>query len=691
MLENRISPIARHRWLIAGLACLAGVLFFHFATDSPAGRMACGAALLCFLPGAAAGLLQRGADRTEIVILGLALSPLVLTLLVYIPGLLLRLPLAWCLAAAGLALAAAFIVAARRPGTDGRGAFEHRALIAPALGLLPVLFTVAVYVQQPEAMLNIHGLEHTAGINQVAAGLIPPDNAHLYGHPPAYQWPAHIAPAVGALVMGVSPPLAAAIQRLITFVGLFGLAWLLARDLGQKPAARIYSALLAVLGMNLLGSLHYTWELVHSPEIRQALLTGAYHPELQRLLTPGWFADHLRPRTASLTVKLINFSFILPGYAAVMTAVLGTVRVLRGRRASGFALLFLGTLCALLIHPVLAVIPALPLPLAFFAARWAGPGRKPLAGLLTVPACLALAALPALPYLLPAMQSFGGKDVETRLGGSIIPATIWLYLPLLAAAAIPAWRAVRRRDPAGIFTAALAGAILLLLLVGRVTCEWYHAYLLAIPLGLLAGDVLGRLHRPPGRRLLRRTLPPALALLVLAGPLLYIHAQARLRRPHADRYRFAASTSLVLRDEETDLARAYRWVRENTGPRTVLVERPARRNGEELAAVTGRRAYVGEPSNHSPRARAGDDPMGRALRLVERLLTPGADKTEALEHLSALPDPVCIFLASGGYRRTLERLAAEYDGLSDRVRLELDLETVKVYRVLSGGAASPPS
>jgi len=689
MPENRPSPIARYHWLIAGLACLAGLLLSH-ALESPTGRMVCGAALLCFLPGAAAALLQRNADRTEIAILGLALSPLVLTLLVYVPGQLLRLPLAWCLAAAGLAIIAALSVAARRSPAAGRGAFDRAALIAPALGLLPLLVTIAYYVQQPEAMLNIHGLEHTAGINQIAAGLIPPDNTHLYGHPPAYQWPAHIAPAVASLAMGVSPPLAAAIQRLLTFAGLFGLAWLLARDLGQKPAARIYSALLAVLGMNLLGSLHYLQELAFSPEIRQALFSGAYHPEIQQLLTPGWFADHLRPRTASLAVKLINISFILPGYAAVMTAVLGTARVLRGRRASGFALLFLGTLCALLIHPVLAVIPALPLPLAFFAATWAEPGRKRLAGILAVPACLALAALPALPYLLPAMQSFGGEGVAARLWGSIIPATTWLYLPLLAAAAIPTWKAVRRRDPLGVFTAALAGAIILLLLMGRVTCEWYHAYLLAIPLGLLAGDLLGHLHARPGRRLLRPALALVTGLLVLAGPLLFIHAQSRVKRPNADRYRFAVSRLLELRETESDLARAYQWVRNNTAQRAVLMERPARRNDEELAAVSGRRVYVGEPSNHSPRARAGDDPMGRALRLAERLLTPGADKAPALEHLAALPDPAYLFLDFGRDRETLERLAAEYDALPELVRCELDLETVKVYRVLRGGPVSPP-
>lgn len=553
-----------------------------------------------------------------------------------------------------------------------------------------MIVTAAYYRQQPEAMLTLHGLDHTAGINQIAAGLIPPDNTHLYGHSPAYQWPAHIAPAVASLAMGVSPPLAAAVQRLLTFVGLFGLAWLLARELGQRPAARVYSALLAVLGMNLLGSLHYLQEVALSPEIREALLTGAYHPELQRLLAPGWFAEHLRPRTASIVVKLINFSFILPGYAAVMAAVLGTVRVLRGRRASGYALLFLGTLCALLIHPVLAVVPALPLPLAFFAARLAERKRKPLAGLLGVPACLALAALPALPYLLPAMQSIGGEGVKARLGGSIIPATIWLYLPLLLAAALPAWRAVRRRDMPGVFTAALAAAILLLLLLGRVKCDWYQAYLLAIPLGLLAGDVLGRGHDRPGQRLLRRALPPAVALLVLAGPLLHIHAQSRVKRPNADRYRFAASPHLLLRDEGSDLARACRWVRENTGRRAVLVERPALRNDEELAAVTGRRVYVGKPSNHSPRAREGDDPMGRALRLAETLLTPGADKAAALGQLAALPDPAYLFLRRDRDRRTLERLAAEYDRRPELIRCELDLETVKVYRVLAGGAALLP-
>ncbi len=59
------------------------------------------------------------------------------------------------------------------------GWFWLRPGLLSAAGLLLVLLTAAHYLQGPSNMLNIHGLFHSTGINQIMAGLIPPDNTHL--------------------------------------------------------------------------------------------------------------------------------------------------------------------------------------------------------------------------------------------------------------------------------------------------------------------------------------------------------------------------------------------------------------------------------------------------------------------------------------------------------------------------------
>jgi len=673
----------RRPWLFLALICTVVLWLCRIGVmDVPTGRVVCGVILLHLLPGLAVARRLRRNDPLEALVFGLALSPLLVTVLGYLLAGLLGLP-PWAAIGGGGLVLAVLLALPDGGGTAERTPVEWSAALPLGAGFVLLAVTTVHYLSGPSNMLIHHGLYHTSGINQVMAGLLPPDHIHLTWAASDYQWPSWIGPAFSSLVMEISPPLSAAISRFLTFLGLLGTGWLMARDLGQRSAGRTFSGLLVILGMNLFGGVLYLWRAALTPEVRRALLGGTYHPGLYLLFTPDAMADHLRTRTASIIIKLANFSFLIPGYLAVLVAMLGAVRLIRGRAREGWLLLFLGTAAALLIHPVLAVVLALPVPLALLLAQLFRPTgeRFPLARLAGAALALGLAALPVLPYLLPAMAAAGGQGVSIRVESDITLALAWLYFPLLLAALPAAVRAFRQRDRGNIFIALSAALFALFILVQQVKCDWYHLYLVAIPLGLLAGDQLGRwYHRLPGRAL-RLGMAAALGLLILLGPLLRLQAYFQSRRPDADRYSYAASHLLTLRDRESDLARACRWIRQETAPQAVLVETPQKKNREELASLTGRRVLVGREAPSAPRWREGNGPPDNALTLTQRLFEPGSDKATGLRWLACRPDPVYLFIASRGPADPAD-LTAEYDTLDHAVRLELDLPGVKIYRVL---------
>jgi hypothetical protein len=673
----------RLAWMLFALVCALGLwLCRSTMLDLPAGRMACGLVLIHLLPGSALARRLRPIRLLEALVFGLALSPLLVTLFVYLASGLLGLSPGAAIGAGAVALLL-LLALPERAGTGQARPFPWTMLLPMAAGLLLLGATTAHYLSGPSNMLIHHGLYHTSGINQVMAGLLPPDHIHLTWAASDYQWPAWIVPAVSSLAMEVSPPLSATISRFLVFLGLLGMGTLTARHLGQPRAGRVFSGLLVILGMNLLGGLNVLWRAALNPEVRRALFGGAYHPGLYLFFTPDAMADHLRSRTASIIIKLANFSFILPGYLAILVAMFGAVRLFQGRSREGWPLLFLGTAAALLIHPVLGVMLALPLPLALLLTQFFRPPgeRFPLTRLAGAALAMGLAALPALPYLLPAMGAAGGGDVGARVDSDIALAMAWLYLPLLPLAVPPAVRAFRQRDPGGVFIVLSALVFAVFILVQQVKCDWYHLYLLAIPLGLLAGGQLGRWYERLPNRGLRVGMAGAVVLLVLLGPLLRLQAYSQGRRADATRYDYATSRLLDLSGREGDLARACRWVRVETEPNAVLVEAPKKKNREELASLTGRRVLVGQEVPASPRWRHGNAPPEDARALARRLLEPGSDKTTALEWLAGQPDPVYLFIAS---RNTAAEaaLAAEYGGMGQAVRLELDLPSLKIYRVL---------
>ncbi len=668
-------------WVVAALLAAALLCF------TPGGGLpglAAGWLLLYLLPGVATCLLlDRRAGLFQQVALGAALSPAVVTVALYLLAGLLRLPFTLSLLITGLVFAGLLLFTCLRRGSVAVPRMNLPGTLVFVAALLFACLVAAYFAGRPVSLVDPHGLFHTAIIHQVMNGIIPPHNIHLYGAPTAYQWPCYLLPAAASLVTGASPPVTAALLRLSTFLSIFGMGYLLARQLGQGRAGRALSGLFAALGMNLLAGVHYLAMSLASPELRYALLHGRYHVRQLSLFSPGVIPEYLQVRTSTLTLKLVNFSFILPGYVAVMVALFGVLLVLQGRGRKGYPLAFLGTLGALLIHPLLAAVLAIPLPLALLLLLLRRHGQPPLTrgrvlGLLGV---LAVAGLAALPYLVPEMRTSGDTGISTGFSFGILLALLWVYAPL----GLLAGMRVRGASPLSL------SELLLLLLavlnavfitVQQLKCEWYMLYLTAVPLGLLAGDAAGRWYERVSRPWVRLAALTLLILLAFSGPLLRLHYTSLVRLDFENRYRVLGGPMVRLRNGEGELARAYQWIRENTGPGDLLVEWPREHSREELAALTGRRVYVGRASVHTP---PPDDPrMSAALAVAETLFDPAqTDKEAVLRQLSTLPETTYIVVSRQSLRRRFLPLTRIFTGYPHYLEPCLDLPEVKVYRVLN--------
>lgn len=74
-------------------------------------------------------------------------------------------------------------------------------------------------------------------------------------------------------------------------------------------------------------------------------------------------------------------------------------------------------------------------------------------------------------------------------------------------------------------------------------------------------------------------------LLAVSGPLLRLHSFNFSRFATENRFLFSGEAMIRLQEDTSDLAQAYRWVRENTPLNSVLVEQPRKHSREELAAL----------------------------------------------------------------------------------------------------------
>lgn len=518
------------------------------------------------------------------------------------------------------------------------------ALIAP-LALLPVVVAV---LGSPRMQISHHGFFHSAYVHQVLAGMVPPENVTLPGHPSNTYWPYHALLAGLIALLGIPAPLASALLNLVLLAG--SLAWTaaLVREL-YGPVRRGLGGVLALFGLfaaNLFGGLYWlAYGVAGVPaEPRVLVLLGDM-------------------RLATLLAKFANYTGAALGIYFYVFLLLVTVLALRGRaRAFDVLLGVMALLGALALHAITGAFAAAGFPLAALAALLAGVtldgrlaaalapahvraiardwlDRESRGALIAGAVVLVAVAVPVVHFVASASSEF---PEPPRIGlpdayALSIVATSYALLPLLVLGMV---HAVRQRDAAVTFLAlvCLGGYALASVVSISGRNEYKFIYLGSVSLCLVALGPIVRTLRAADASLSRRTI----AWLLLALPCLNVatFGIAQLRGPlWADRsfayeasHVVATSGALPAPGTGLELADLFAWVRAETPLDTVVVVPLLFRDRSVLYVLAERVPYVVDGMHYN---RGLPDYRLRAAQ-VEALYAPGSTPAERAAALAAI-------------------------------------------------------
>lgn len=477
--------------------------------------------------------------------------------------------------------------------------------LVAVLALLPMVIAV---LGSPRVQISHHGYFHSAYVHQVSAGMVPPENVTLPGHPSNTYWPYHALLAALVSLLGVPAPLASALLNLLLLAGSLGWSAAIAREL-YGPLHRGLGgvvALFGVFGANLLGGLYWL------------MYVAAGTPAEPRVLV--LLGD---VRLATLLAKFANYTGAALGVYFYVFTLLVTVRLLRGRARPFDVLLGAAALLgAFALHAITGAFIAAGFPLAaaagaLVAAALDGrlPGtlaparvRATLRGWLGADAVpvliggivLLVLAAPVLHFVASASSEF---PEPPRIGlpdgyAWSIVATSYPLLPFFVLGVVHAWR---RRDASVLFLAlvCLGGYALASVVSISGRNEYKFIYLGSIGLCLVALEPIARVLRDTSTR---RPVLRALAWTALLLPCLNVatFGIGQLRGPLFSDPTFAYVGSHVVaapgapRSPGTglELADLFAWVRDNTAPDTVVVVPLLFRDRSVLYVLAERVPYV---------------------------------------------------------------------------------------------------
>jgi len=520
------------------------------------------------------------------------------------------------------------------------------ALVVP-LALLPVVIAV---LGSPRVQISHHGFFHSAYVHQVLAGMVPPENVTLPGHPSNTYWPYHALLAALIALLGIPAPLASALLNLALLAG--SLAWIaaLVREL-YGPVLRGLGGVVALFGLfgaNLLGGLYW---LLHA---------AAGAPAEPRVLV--LLGD---TRLATLLAKFANYTGAALGVYFYVFTLLVTVRVLRGRaRAFDLLLGAMALLGAFALHAITGAFIAAGFPLAaavalvvalaldrrlaaaLAPARVRGRvrgwlARESVAGLVAGVVVVAAVAVPVLHFVASASSEFP-EPPRIGLPDAYALSVVATSYPLLPLFALGVAFALRRRDPAIGFLAlvCLGGYALASVVSISGRNEYKFIYLGSVGLCLVALGPLVRTLLDAHASTARRGV--AWALLLLPCLNVATFGTAQLRGPlWADRTFTYDGSHVAARPDAPatpgtglELADLFAWVRAETPPETVVVVPLLFRDRSVLYVLAERVPYVVDGMHYN---RGLPEFQVRAAQ-VETLFGPGnesAERAAALAEIAA--------------------------------------------------------
>jgi len=130
------------------------------------------------------------------------------------------------------------------------------------IGYLPYLIFVsgfAVVFSNIHFQMVFDGNIHTSYVNEILVGMTPPDNPFLPGYPPNYYWLYHALLATVVNLTNLAPPLVSSFLNVLTLICILAWTKQTIRALGYGDLHPLFVNLLVifvVFGLNLLGIIH---------------------------------------------------------------------------------------------------------------------------------------------------------------------------------------------------------------------------------------------------------------------------------------------------------------------------------------------------------------------------------------------------------------------------------------------------
>jgi hypothetical protein len=453
-----------------------------------------------------------------------------------------------------------------------------------ALGVSPVIL---IYALNPEfRVYSFHSFMHAGIVYQILNGNVPPPDPLFAGHTVPYPWAVHLVAAGISRVFNVTPFLAIAALNVVSLGLVMVLVHRISRLVVKDARANILSVVVAVYAVTFT------------------------NPSLMKVLSLPITTEF---RGVPILLKFITINVLPVGLVFFLLFVYSVLRLEATRRMFPHAWVLVASILgtgfaypAFLPGVGLSLVFAWVVNLALFrrqALRWSLPT------LAATVAALVVSAVAVRPYLslltagtLSQMQVLVPRLVAANLARYLVVA---LPLAVVILANRAAFKSSEPKPLIFIAVVVLATAVGYFALHLNMDNEYKMLLLSTVVLGIPGGIAFGHLAgRCRGWKvvgvflLLAAFLFPAFRFVRLKL------VQERAGRPSQEFVE--KGRSLHPADSEAD--RFYRWVKENTGPRSAFIDR------DLGICVLGERAIFVPAGGPELRERKGFGPVDLILR-----------------------------------------------------------------------------
>ena len=567
----------------------------------------------------------------------------------------------------------------KRPLSSDPVARRHLLLLIP--------LTVAVFFLPNFAPGNIdeHGLftpfiytsdswYHQAVSQEIANGIIPPDNPHLAGYQLAYYWGAHLYMASASTLLGVPVSLGFRIIPLLVIASIAAAAYLLVRQIAPKVAltGTLIGLLAGPLAAYFLG---VGGKLLAFPYV---VFLSEFQPQtlgLALFFTALAFYLHAFEKTGKSALKAalpalaftVPLAFVNTTQFIVLSALMLLYWVARDFQVklnfgyARYAAVLASLAATALLLPVNVLAAVIPLAIGMTILLWKSEIKLNFSGkLFVIPlVCISIAVLVNLPLLIrmsPGSESGGAADIgENKYQDSLYVLTgtasaiigfsgfpivlVLLFLPWLC-------RNLDRKEVwipslffGFAFIVAMIGKLPLItgdsLPVGIFMLLRRFLNLAPLFLGIIAAIIL---QEKVKQRWLRTAFIVAAIIPTVAGGLLMTFGN----QPYGPGPQYVSPSELA----------AFDWINANTPADSVFVIRPMLLLGEPVTLGTG---GVKLTTNHPLPTFTGRKVL-LGSDVYSSLLNPEADRQEIIGLLSAIEavyngtqDPSMLAAAGANY------------------------------------------